>query len=264
MTDLALAGVNVHRGGIAVVRDVSLLVAKGRWFGLIGANGSGKTSLLRAVAGRLPIAGGACRIDGVDHANDRHARARVVGFAPSIEMLPGSLSGAELLRLVAGDLDRAFVALGPVGEALGLKPLLGRTIAFYSSGMRQRLTIACALAAGQRLVVLDEPFNWLDPVAAYDVRMALREMVDGGLTLFTALHDLNTLAAVCDEGALLAGAGVALSFTSPMMQAARTDLARFEHETIGMLREAGGTPRRLPEPSMPSVDLKFPWRKRVR
>ena len=236
MTALILDKLVVCRNGVAVIRDVSLRVADGCWFGLIGANGSGKTSLVRAVAGRLPIAVGTCRIDGIDRASDRHARARAIGFAPSIEMLPNNLSAAELLQLIAGDLDRALAALGPVGEALDVTALLGRTIGQCSSGMRQRLTIACALAAGQRLVMLDEPFNWLDPVTAYDVRTALREMVEDGLTLMTALHDLTTLATVCDEGALLAGGGVKLSLTRPMMAAGRADLARFERDTITLLR----------------------------
>lgn len=239
MTDIVLERVSVCRGAATVVRDVSLGVGEGRWFGFIGANGSGKTTLLRAIAGRLPIAEGACRIDGVDHARDRHARARLVGFAPSIEMLPAGLSGAELLALIAGDLDRAVSRLGPVADALDLKPLLRRGISHYSSGMRQRLTIACALADGERIVVLDEPFNWLDPVAAFDVRSALRQMTQDGLVLLTALHDLTTLAAVCDEGVLLARAGVALAFTPSMMAAARADLGRFESETIGILRDSG-------------------------
>lgn len=241
MTGIVLDKVSVRRGALTAVRDVSFEVGEGRWFGVIGANGSGKTSLLRAIAGRLPIAGGACRIDGVDHARDRHGRARLVGFAPSIEMLPARLSGAELLGLVAGDVDRAISRLGPVADALELKALLHRRIAHYSSGMRQRLTIACALAGEQRIIVLDEPFNWLDPVAAYDVRTALREMANDGLTLLTALHDLTTMA-VCDEGALLSRAGLALAFTPAMMDSARADLGRFESETIALLRDSGLPP----------------------
>lgn len=239
MTDLIVDKVSVLRSATIVVRDVSLDVKAGSWFGLIGANGSGKTSLLRAVAGRLPIAGGACRIDGVDHAADRHARARAIGFAPPIEMLPNNLSGAELLSLIAGSEDDALAALGSVGDALDVRSLTRRSITYYSSGMRQRLAIACALAAGQRIVILDEPFNWLDPVAAYDVRTAVRKAVDDGLCLLTALHDLTTLAAICDEGALLAGSGVALAFSRRDMHRARADLSGFENNTISVLRHAG-------------------------
>ena len=78
----------VRRGGISAVREASLALPAGRWFGLIGANGSGKTSLLRAIAGRLPIESGAFHLNGRDLTGDRAARAREIGFAPEGAMLP--------------------------------------------------------------------------------------------------------------------------------------------------------------------------------
>ena len=87
-----------------------------------------------------------------------------------------------------------------------------------------------------QLVILDEPFNWLDPLAAYDVRMALKSMVRDGLTLVTALHDLATLVSACDEGALLAGGRVAMRLDSAALTAALRDPLGFERETIDRLR----------------------------
>lgn len=233
---LAIERVSVHRSGARVVREACFDIAAGSWFGLIGANGSGKTSLLRAIAGRLPIDAGRCRIGGVDLAADRVARARAIGFAPSIDMLPGALLAREALGIVAGEVDAGLAALGPLRMALGIDDLLALRIGRCSAGMRQRIAIACAFAAGHRTIVLDEPFNWLDPVAAYDVRQALGAMVKDGLTLLTALHDLTTLAAACGEGALLSGGAVARAIDREAMREARRDPAAFERRTIDLLR----------------------------
>jgi ABC-type multidrug transport system ATPase subunit len=228
----------VLRGGIAAVREAGISLAHGRWFGLIGANGSGKTSLLRAIAGRLPVESGCVRIGGRDLTADPAARARAIGFAPDSAMLPAALGVGELLVLVGGTVEVVLARLGPLRAALGLDALLERRIGGCSAGMRQRVAIACAFAGGQRIVVLDEPFNWLDPLAAYDTRMALKAMVADGLTLITALHDLATLAASCDAGALLADGRVAMRLGEADLAAAARNPALFERETIDRLRSA--------------------------
>lgn len=233
---IAIEELRIERSGAIVVHDATALAAASAWFGVIGANGSGKTSLLRALAGRLPIAGGRCTIDGVSCEDDRAARARMIGFAPPIETLPPALPGRDVIEIVAGNLDHALKALGPLRQALAIEGLLDRAIGRCSAGMRQRIALACAFADGKRIVVLDEPFNWLDPVAAYDVREALRAMVDEGLTLVTALHDLTTLVLACDDGALLSNGRIALTIDAAMIAEARRDPAAFEHRTIALLR----------------------------
>ena len=105
-TDLTMAiqltGASVDRSGARVIHDVDLIVPAGSWFGLIGANGSGKTSLLRALAGRLPFATGTCVIDGADLVVDRMARAERFGFAPPPDRLPDALRVRDLLAFVGG------------------------------------------------------------------------------------------------------------------------------------------------------------------
>lgn len=231
-----LSGAAVDRGALRVVHAVDLSVRAGAWFGLIGANGSGKTSLLRALAGRLPFAAGSCQINGKETAADRPARAACFGFAPPPDTLPDALRARDALQLVGGDLADVLPRLGPVGEALGVVPLLDRWIGDCSAGMQQRIAIAAAFAGGHRCVVLDEPFNWLDPVANFDLRQALRQMVDGGLTLVTALHDLATLATVCDTGVMLADGRVAMTLTEGELRAGARDPQAFERRTIDLLR----------------------------
>lgn len=231
-----LTGAAVERGGRRVVQGVDLTVRAGSWFGLIGANGSGKTSLLRALAGRLPFAAGSCAIGGREMAADRAARAAILGFAPPPDKLPDALRGRDVLEFVGGNIETVLPRLGPISGALGLAALLDRWIGDCSAGMRQRIAIASAFAGGHAHVILDEPFNWLDPVAAFDLRQALRQMVDGGLTLMTALHDLTTLAAACDTGLMLADGQVAMTLTEDMLRAGAQDLQAFERQTIDFLR----------------------------
>ena len=231
-----LTAVAVERSGQRVVQDVDLTVAPGSWFGLIGANGSGKTSLLRAVAGRLPFAGGSCRIGGDELVGDRAARALRFGFSPPADKLPDALRGHDVLELVGGSIDDVRPRLGKLHEALGLAPLLGRWIGDCSAGMRQRVAIATAFAGSHSLVILDEPFNWLDPVAIFDLREVLRDMVDDGLTLITALHDLGTLASACNTGLMLADGKVALALDEDALRIAAENPQVFERQTIDRLR----------------------------
>ena len=231
-----LSAAAVERSGQRVVQDVDLRVARGSWFGLIGANGSGKTSLLRALAGRLPFAAGSCLIDGQDLASDRAGRALRFGFCPPAHTLPDSLRVRDVLELVGGSYDDVRPRLGRLSLALALAPLLDRWIGDCSAGMRQRVAIACAFAGGHPRVILDEPFNWLDPVAIFDVREVLRSMVDDGLTLITALHDLGTLAAACDAGLVLANGEVALALDEHALHTAAQDPQAFERQTIDLLR----------------------------
>ena len=231
-----LDDVAVERGGLMAVQAVSMRVAESSWFGLIGANGSGKTSLLRALAGRLPFAGGRCWLGETDLTGDRQARAARFGFAPPADRLPGALRVRDLLVLAGGDVEQARERMGPVREALGIDSLLNRWVGDCSAGMRQRAAVALAFAGGQRQVILDEPFNWLDPVAAFDLREALRRIAGEGYTLITALHDLGTFAASCDAGLILADGKVALAIDAAALAEAAQAPHAFERRTIGLLR----------------------------
>jgi len=233
-----LDAVSVERSGERVVHGVDLTVGRGTWFGLIGANGSGKTSLLRALAGRLPFAGGSCRIDGDEMVMDRAARATCFGFSPPPDTLPDMLRVREALELAGGNIDEILPRLGPLRGALGLDALLNRWIGDCSAGMRQRIAITLAFAGNHALVILDEPFNWLDPVASFDLRQALRAMVDDGLTLMTALHDLGTLTATCDTGLMLADGQVAMTLADDQLQAAAQNPSAFERRVIDLLRSS--------------------------
>ena len=234
---IEIASLSVRRSGRPIVHDLDASIAQNGWFGVIGANGSGKTTLLRAIAGRLPIAGGTCTILGRESARDRDARADAIGFAPPIEALPALLTVRELLALGGDDPAVQGVRAEALWLALGIDELLDTQIGKCSSGMRQRAALALAFARPTRIVILDEPFNWLDPVAAFDTREALAALVSEGLTLITALHDLTTLCGFCDAGLVMARGRASLHLDTEMLRAGREDAARFESGLVAALRE---------------------------
>jgi ABC-type multidrug transport system ATPase subunit len=234
---LEMREMTVFRARTPAVDKVSMTVSEGSWFGIIGANGSGKTSLLRALAGRLPGHAAECRINGVDLAERPEDRARLLGFMPPADLLPSALTCRQLFGLIQPSEDGWRRGIEPVAEALGLDRLLDRRIGECSAGMRQRIAIACAFATANRTVVLDEPFNWLDPVAALDLRHALRRCVDGGgVTLVTALHDMLTLIA-CDSGILLGQGRVVARLENGDILQGRDNPFAFETQIIGKLRQ---------------------------
>lgn len=194
--------------------------------------------LRRTCHDRCPVAfsGGSCRIDDQELAEDRISRASRFGFSPPADKLPDALRARDVLELVGGNSDDVRSHLGSLHEALGLSHLLDLWIGDCSAGMRQRIAIAVAFAGGHPLVILDEPFNWLDPVAIFDLRVALSNMVEGGLTLITALHDLGTLTSICDAGLMLADGKVALVLDEGMLRAAAQDPRSFERRMIDRLR----------------------------
>ena len=233
---LAISGLTVNRSGRPIVQHVSAAIARAGWFGVIGANGSGKTTLLRAIAGRLPIGGGSCMVFGDEQADDRGARAQAIGFAPPIEHLPSLLRVHELLDLAGDPVEVQQERNAELWQALGIGELLDVPAGECSSGMRQRAALALAFAVPSRIVILDEPFNWLDPVAAFDFRIALAQMVNEGLTLITALHDLTTLCGFCDSGIVLTKGRLSLQLDEARLRAGRNDAARFERELVAALR----------------------------
>ncbi len=225
---LDVADLHVAIGRAPIQHGVSFEARAGVWFGLLGANGSGKTTLLRALTGRLPIASGAVRLAGVDVAQRTRMLASAIGYAPPPDSLPDELTGRELLDLIGAARKAEPRAPKPLYEALDIGWLEREPIGAMSAGMRQRICVFSAFIGAPAVVLLDEPFNWLDPVAAFDLKSALRDWADTGGALITALHDIATFATRCDAGLLLHEGRVAKLFEAGEIAAGRADILAFE------------------------------------
>ena len=192
------------------VDGVSFEVNEREVVGLLGPNGSGKTTILRILTGYLRPSEGTVRIDGFDVVRDGHqARARV-GYVPENAPLYGHMRVDEFLHFMGRlrgmqgpalrrgvESARARLALDAVGDAV---------IGLLSRGYRQRVSIAQAVLHEPKLLVLDEPTNGLDPRGIRDMRDLLISLNDSGVTVFLSSHLLPEVSALCTRiGVLDAG-----------------------------------------------------------
>ncbi|HEX5137039.1 MAG TPA: ABC transporter ATP-binding protein [Planctomycetota bacterium] len=194
-----------RRTTVLAVRGLDLAVEKGRVFGLLGPNGSGKTTTILMLLGLLkPTAGHATVLGWA--AGHKDARRRT-GFLPEETRLYEFLTGLETL-LFAGRLfgiprrERRARAEELVRRT-GMWEGRDRRLSTYSKGMARRIGLAQALMARPELLVLDEPTSGLDPVGNREVRDLLREVAAEGTTVLLTSHILSDVAEVCDEIAIL-------------------------------------------------------------
>lgn len=187
-------------GETVAVGGVDISVGEGTVYGLLGRNGAGKTTLLRMILGLLPPDAGVVRLFGREAAaGDPAAREAVAGFVEEPKFYPylSARRNLELLALLDGD----GVRVSP-DRALELVDLSRRgrdKVRGFSTGMKQRLGIAAALVRSPRLLVLDEPTIGLDPASAASVRAMVREIAEGGGTVFLSSHNMTEVADICDS-----------------------------------------------------------------
>jgi ABC-2 type transport system ATP-binding protein len=181
-------------GGQQALDGVSLTVAPGEIYCLLGANGAGKSTLINLFLGFHKASSGVVRINGRDV--ERHAleTKQDIAYIPEQVMLYGVLSGLENLdyfaALATGKRHPKARLLELLAQA-GLPPdAAGRRISTYSKGMRQKVGIAIALAKNAKALVLDEPTSGLDPSAANEFSQLLSRARDRGVAILTTTHDL--------------------------------------------------------------------------
>lgn len=233
---LKVEGLTVQLGGRDIVRDINLHVPASGWFGIMGANGGGKTTLLRALRGRLPISKGRVFICDEDVTASSQRRAELTGDAAPLGTLPSTVTAAELIELVARARG-ARPSGGVLHEALEIGQMRSVAIAAMSSGMRQRLALHLAFIGDPAVVLLDEPFNWLDPVAAFEAKERLEDYARSR-PLVTALHDISTFATRCTAGLLLRNGRLARSFVADDLRSGATNIAGFERDLYATLKAA--------------------------
>lgn len=172
---LQVSNLQLSFGSNQVLRGVDLSIARGQLMGLVGPNGSGKTSLIRAITGVLSANAGQIRIAGIDIGADSLAAKAQFGFAPDPARLPPSLTGRQALSVVAAARGQGGVPedLLELAGRLGALPWIDRRIESYSLGTRQKLAILIAMLGDPPLLVLDEVMNGLDPISSHELKLEL-------------------------------------------------------------------------------------------
>lgn len=204
---LLIRGLSKSFGDIQAVDHVDLAIPVGSFYGLVGPNGAGKTTLLSMAVGLLRPDGGGSQVLGYDMWTDPVPAKTLLGVLPDHNSLPQRLSGQEmltylgLLRGMGADVVRDRSA--ELFDALGLAESADRLVADYSTGMSKKIALAVALLHGPRVLVLDEPFEAVDPVSAAGMRSILNGFTHSGGTVVFSSHVMALVEQLCDHVAIL-------------------------------------------------------------
>ena len=194
-------------GGKKAVDDLSLCIGAGEIYGFIGPNGAGKTTTIKSVIGILAFDEGEITIDGVSIKASPVECKKKLAYIPDNPDLYEYMSGIRYLQFVAdiyGVPEAVRTArIKELGDAFSLTKDLGEAISAYSHGMKQKLAIIAALIHDPKLVIMDEPFVGLDPVAAHVVKEKMREICDRGGAIFFSTHVLEVAEKLCDKVAII-------------------------------------------------------------
>ncbi|GAB2583606.1 ABC transporter ATP-binding protein [Microlunatus antarcticus] len=240
-TAMQLTRLTKSFGAKRAVDQLDLDVPAGCLYGLVGPNGAGKTTTLSMATGLLRPDAGTATVLGHDVWADPAAAKALMGVLPDGVRLFDRLSGRELLTYV-GRLRRVPPAdiasrSAELLEALGLTADADTLVADYSAGMTKKIGLACALVHAPRLLVLDEPFEAVDPVSGEGIRSILRRYTRDGGTVVMSSHVMELVESLCDELAVVATGRVLASGPLDAVRGGLTLQQRFL-ELVGF--RAGG------------------------
>ena len=204
-TAVFLEGVTRAFGETRAVDGLSLKLSAGEVMGFLGTNGAGKTTTIKMLLGLLAPSSGSIRVFG-GAPSDPRVRARV-GYMPEVATYYPYLNARELLAFYGGicglDAKTIRTRSDELIESVGLADAAKRPLKTYSKGMLQRAGIAQALLNDPDLLVLDEPFTGLDPLARIHFRELLRGLRERGKTIFFSSHELGETELLCDRVAIM-------------------------------------------------------------
>lgn len=194
-------------GGKKAVDDLSLHIAPGEIYGFIGHNGAGKTTTLKSVVGIQQFDSGEIRIGGHSIQTEPLACKRMLAYIPDNPDLYDFMTGIKYLNFIAdifsvGAQERQE-HIRRYADLFELTGDLAQPIAAYSHGMKQKLAIISALLHEPKLILMDEPFVGLDPLAAHQLKNLMRRFCDGGGAIFFSTHVLEVAEKLCDRVAII-------------------------------------------------------------
>ncbi|GAA1684516.1 ABC transporter ATP-binding protein [Microcella alkalica] len=228
---LEVTGLRKRFGRTVAVDGIDLAVRKGAIFGFVGPNGAGKTTTLSMITGLLRPDAGSVVVGEADVWRSPDAAKRVLGVLPDRMRLFDRLTGAQMLYYcgVLHGLDRttARSRSEDLSRALALEGSLDRPVADYSIGMIKKVSLAAALIHSPRLLVLDEPFEGVDPVSTAHAIDLLRSYARAGGTVVLSSHNMDLVERVCDSVAVIVGGSILASGTLEKVRDGSTLEERF-------------------------------------
>lgn len=214
---LSIRGLSKRFGEKIAVDNINLDVPAGSFYGLVGPNGAGKTTSLSMATGLLRPDAGQVHVHGVDVWREPLKSKLLMGLLPDGVRLFDRLSGEQLVSyagLLRGmDKDTVAGRVADLLNALDLSKDAGTLVVDYSAGMTKKIALASALIHAPKLLVLDEPFESVDPVSAANIRDILHDYVKSGGTVIVSSHVMDLVQRMCDHVAVIAAGRVLASGT---------------------------------------------------
>lgn len=191
------------------VDNLNLEVESGDIFGFIGHNGAGKTTTIRAIAGVLDFEEGDILIDGISIQKEPVVCKQKMAYIPDNPDLYEHLTGIAYLNFIGDifqvDKTERESLIRKYADALELTPNLGDSISSYSHGMKQKLAIISAVIHKPKLLILDEPFVGLDPMASHTLKTIMTDLCKEGSAIFFSTHVLEVAEKLCNKIAIIKG-----------------------------------------------------------
>lgn len=213
------------------VNSINLEVHVGEFYGIVGPNGAGKTTTLSMITGLLRPDSGAVAVHSADVWTDPVVAKRNMGVLPDRLRLFDKLTGAQVLYYagVLRGLDSvtARKRSADLAGAFGLEDALGRLVSDYSAGMTKKIALAAAMIHSPRILVLDEPFESVDPVSAATITDILRSYAAAGGTVVLSSHSMDLVQRICDHVAVIVNGDLLADGTMASVRGGQTLEERF-------------------------------------
>lgn len=196
-----------YDNGKVAVSNLSLLIESKDLFAFIGHNGAGKSTTIKSIVGILPFDEGDILINGISIKDDPIACKKQIAYIPDNPDLYESLTGIDYLNFISDVFDISIeerrVIIDKYATLFGIKDNLNQYIGSYSHGMKQKLAIISALVHKPKIMILDEPFVGLDPLASHAVKEVMKEFCDNGGAIFFSTHVLEVAEKLCNKIAII-------------------------------------------------------------
>jgi ABC-2 type transport system ATP-binding protein len=228
---LLVEGLTKRFDDTVAVNAINLEVKVGAFYGIVGPNGAGKTTTLSMITGLLRPDAGSVAVHGADVWSDPVVAKRNMGVLPDRLRLFDRLTGAQVLYYsgVLRGLDDVTVRkrTADLATAFGLEDALARLVTDYSAGMTKKIALAAAMIHSPRILVLDEPFESVDPVSAATITEILKNYVDAGGTILLSSHSMDLVQRICDHVAVIVGGVILADGTMKAVRGNQTLEERF-------------------------------------
>ena len=204
---LKIENLTKRYGNYNAVDHLNLHIRPGEIYGFIGHNGAGKTTTLKSCAGILTFDEGEIYVNDISIKEQPVAAKKMMAYIPDNPDLYDFMTGVQYLNFVAdiygvSQADRESSIL-KYGKMFELTDDLGQLVSAYSHGMKQKLAVMSALIHNPQLILMDEPFVGLDPMASHLLKQTMREICDNGGAIFFSTHVLEVAEKLCDKVAII-------------------------------------------------------------